>query len=100
MIVRHVGVQLDDWEKFDIFEVAKLSNGKPLQTVGLALFRRYSLFDKHSIDEEKLCSFLKVCTNFVAMPFRAISFSANGVCLLQQAKVCGDAWGLAHATGA
>ncbi len=53
-------VQLEDWEGFDLFRVARLTDGRPLQTVGLNLLRKRGLIGKLGLAEDKLSSFLQV----------------------------------------
>lgn len=53
-------LQLDDWCKFDVFKVAQLADGAPLQRVTLALLDRFDLVDKLHLDRGKLQSFLRV----------------------------------------
>lgn len=53
-------VQLDSWTTFDVFKVARLSNGKPLQKVVLALLDHFDLVAKLQLDRSKLVSFLRV----------------------------------------
>lgn len=67
MLMRHAGMQLDDWCEFDIFKVAALSNSRPLETVTLAILERFELVDKLHLDEAKLRSFLKVGVGAVAV---------------------------------
>ena len=55
-------LQLDQWEGFDIFEVARLSRGRPLQTVALAALQHFGLVEKLGLPLAKLSAFLQVCT--------------------------------------
>ncbi|GAB4821974.1 hypothetical protein N2152v2_009020 [Parachlorella kessleri] len=50
---------LEDWERFDVFEVARLTDGRPLQTVGLNLLRKRGLIAKLRLADDKLRSFLQ-----------------------------------------
>lgn len=50
---------MEDWEGFDIFRVAQLTEGRPLQTVGLNLLRKRGLIAKLRLPEDKLRSFLQ-----------------------------------------
>jgi len=45
--------QVDNWQ-FDAFELDEVTQGRPLSTLAFALFKRYSLTAKYSIDEDKL----------------------------------------------
>ena len=49
-----------DTYNFDVFDVANLTGGKPLFFVGTALFKKYDLLRKFSIDRAKLSNFLNV----------------------------------------
>ena len=50
--------QLDDWN-LDIFEVATLTQGKPLFFIGMALFKKYGMIDAFHLDKVKLSNFLR-----------------------------------------
>lgn len=54
--------QLVDWN-FDVFEVCKLTNNRPLFFLGLVLFRKNDLIRKFSIDKACLCNFLTAIEN-------------------------------------
>ena len=58
----HRWPQLDQWEGFDIFEVARLSRGRPLQTVALAALQHFGLVDKLGLPLAQLSAFLQVCS--------------------------------------
>ena len=49
---------LEDWERFDVFRVAQLTEGRPLRTVALHLLRRRGLVGRLGLPEDKLTSFL------------------------------------------
>lgn len=49
--------RVDDFD-FDVFEVVKLTSGKPLLFVGYVLFRKYNLFEKLKLNQSKLQNFL------------------------------------------
>lgn len=49
-----------DWNEFDVFAVARLSRGRPLQTVTWALLQHFDLIDSLSLPQDKLRRFLKV----------------------------------------
>ncbi|KAK9834015.1 hypothetical protein WJX81_002981 [Elliptochloris bilobata] len=51
--------KLDQWEGFDIFEVARLSRGRPLETVTLAALQRFGLVEKLRLPLAKLAAFLQ-----------------------------------------
>ena len=53
-------MQLDNWSTFDVFKVAALSLGKPLQKVTLALLNHFDLVGKLQLEQAKLTSFLEV----------------------------------------
>ncbi|KAG1677360.1 hypothetical protein FOA52_010739 [Chlamydomonas sp. UWO 241] len=46
------------WSEFDVFDVSKLSGGRPLQTIGLRAFKDMNLVEKLDLPEDKLRSFL------------------------------------------
>ena len=50
--------QLDDWESFDVFRLAELTDGRPLQTVALALLRKRGLIARLGLPEDRLRCFL------------------------------------------
>ena len=54
------GPQVLDWNDFDVFAVARLSRGRPLQTVTWALLQHFDLIDSLSLPQDKLRRFLKV----------------------------------------
>lgn len=61
-VQRQVDVLLEkilDWD-FNVFEVAELTNGRPLFFTSLALFTKHDLIRKFNIDEAKLRKFLSV----------------------------------------
>ena len=43
-----------------MFEVARLSRGRPLETVALAALQRFGLVDKLDLPPAKLAAFLRV----------------------------------------
>ena len=51
-------MQLEAWETFDVFTLARLTDGRPLQTVALALLRKRGLVARLGLPEERLRSFL------------------------------------------
>jgi hypothetical protein len=51
-------LQLEDWQGFDVFRVAQLTDGRPLQTVALALLRKRGLVARLGLPEDRLRSFL------------------------------------------
>ena len=53
-------MQIDVWNRFDVFQVANLSKGSPLETVTLALFSRHDLLDKLKIPFDRLQRFVRV----------------------------------------
>ena len=53
-------LQLDNWSTFDVFKVARLSHGKPLQKVTLALLDHFDLIGKLQLERTKVTSFLQV----------------------------------------
>ena len=55
-------LQLEQWEGFDIFEVARLSRGRPLQTVALAALQHFGLVEKLGLPPAKLSAFLQACS--------------------------------------
>ena len=59
-------LQVDDWGAFDVFKVAGLTQGRPLETVALAVLHRFDLVEKLQLPEAKLRAFLRV-RNALAM---------------------------------
>lgn len=55
-----VVAQILEWNKFDVFAVARSSKGRPLQTVTWALLQHYGLVEALDIPEDKLRRYLKV----------------------------------------
>lgn len=53
-------LQIDNWNRFDVFQVGNLSKGTPLETVTLALFARHDLLDKLKIPYDRLQHFVRV----------------------------------------
>ena len=51
--VLHVLSQVDEWA-FDSFELARVTEGRPLSTLGFALIRRSGITAKLRLDEGKL----------------------------------------------
>lgn len=49
---------LEDWEAFDVFRLAELTGGRPLQAVSLGLLRRRGLLARLCLPEERVRSFL------------------------------------------
>ncbi|KAL4441504.1 hypothetical protein ABPG77_002008 [Micractinium sp. CCAP 211/92] len=49
---------LEDWEAFDVFRLAELTGGRPLQAVALGLLRRRGLLSRLCLPEERVRSFL------------------------------------------
>jgi hypothetical protein len=58
--VMHMSLQIDNWNRFDVFQVGNLSKGKPLETVTLALFARHDLLEKLKIPYDRLEKFVRV----------------------------------------
>ncbi len=58
--VMHMSLQIDNWNRFDVFQVGNLSKGKPLETVTLALFARHDLLEKLKIPYDRLQKFVRV----------------------------------------
>ena len=56
----HMSLQIDSWNRFDVFQVGNLSKGKPLETVTLALFARHDLLEKLKIPYDRLEKFVRV----------------------------------------
>ena len=54
------GLQLDDWDHFDVFRVSELSQQRPLEAVTLAMYQRFQLIDKLRLPVGKLRAFLSV----------------------------------------
>lgn len=54
-------LQIDVWNRFDVFQVANLSKNAPLETVTLALFSRHDLLEKLKIPYDRLQRFVRVC---------------------------------------
>ena len=52
--------QVLDWNDFDVFSVARLSRGRPLQTVTWALLQHFDLIESLSLPPDQLRRFLKV----------------------------------------
>lgn len=52
-------LQIDVWNRFDVFQVANLSKGSPLETVTLALFSRHDLLEKLKIPFDRLQRFVR-----------------------------------------
>lgn len=52
-------LQIDNWNRFDVFQVGNLSKGKPLETVTLALFARHDLLEKLKIPYDRLQKFVR-----------------------------------------
>ncbi|DBA98108.1 hypothetical protein WJX77_006732 [Trebouxia sp. C0004] len=52
-------LQIDNWNRFDVFQVGNLSKGKPLETVTLALFTRHDLLEKLKIPYDRLQHFVR-----------------------------------------
>eukprot|EP00276_Gloeochaete_wittrockiana_P003395 CAMPEP_0184651034 /NCGR_PEP_ID=MMETSP0308-20130426/8591_1 /TAXON_ID=38269 /ORGANISM="Gloeochaete witrockiana, Strain SAG 46.84" /LENGTH=688 /DNA_ID=CAMNT_0027084951 /DNA_START=573 /DNA_END=2635 /DNA_ORIENTATION=+ len=50
--------KIQEWDSFDIFKVATITNGHPLYFVGMALFQQNDLIDTFRLDQERLCNFL------------------------------------------
>ncbi len=53
-------LQVDDWGAFDVFKVAALTRGRPLEAVALAVLHRFDLVEKLGLPEAKLRAFLRV----------------------------------------
>ena len=58
--IMHMSLQIDNWNRFDVFQVGNLSKGKPLETVTLALFARHDLLEKLKIPYDRLQKFVRV----------------------------------------
>lgn len=50
--------QLEDWEAFDVFRLADLTGGRPLQAVTLGLLRQRGLLARLGLPEQRVRSFL------------------------------------------
>ena len=51
--------ETENWN-FDVFDVHRATNGRPLLFLGMALFQKYDLVAKFKIDTQKLKKFLTV----------------------------------------
>lgn len=54
------GAQLGDWERFNVFRVAALSRGHPLETIAWALLQRLGLMESLALEGAKVRRFLRV----------------------------------------
>jgi len=53
-------MQVEDWDAFDVFKLASLAGGRPLEAVTLTVLHRFDLIDKLKLPEKKLRNFLQV----------------------------------------
>lgn len=53
-------MQLEDWERFNVFRVADLTRGRPLEAVTWALLQRLALLDSLPLDPIRVRAFLRV----------------------------------------
>lgn len=51
---------MGDWERFNVFRVADLSGGRPLEAVTWALLQRLDLLDSLALNQPKVRAFLRV----------------------------------------
>lgn len=63
-----VVAKIDEWS-FDVFEAVKLTSGRPLLFVGIALFRKYELFSKFGLNSGKVANFLTCIENGIHFVF-------------------------------
>ncbi len=70
--------QLEDWDGFDVFEVARLSRGRPLESVALAALQHFGLVEKLGLPAAKLSAFLRA-RPAPAPPAQA-PLHARGIC--------------------
>jgi hypothetical protein len=75
--LRTVLTRTEDWD-FDVFDICKITNNRPLLVIGLAMFKKYNLIEKFNISESKLSNFLKVIENgYQKMPYHNSSHAAD-----------------------
>ena len=55
-----LALQMDDWERFDVFAVDHLTHGHPLETVALAILQRFDLIAKLGLRQESVRKFCQV----------------------------------------
>lgn len=51
--------QIGVWDKFNVFDAAKASNGRPLTAVVMTVLEQLGLFTHFSIDRQKMLVFLR-----------------------------------------
>ena len=66
-VMHHVQIgeamkDLESWEHFNVFEVAKLVKGHILATVVFYALEHFDLFEKLDIPEDKFYNFVAVCS--------------------------------------
>ena len=80
-------LQVDDWGAFDVFKVASLTRGRPLEAVALAVLHRFDLVEKLGLPEAKLRAFLRASA---LSPLSALLFdiSMPNIVFLSPETVC------------
>ena len=53
-------LQIESWDEFDIFKVSKLTGGKPLEAVAMAVLEDFNLVSSLELNTAKLTRFIKV----------------------------------------
>ncbi|CAD7703794.1 unnamed protein product [Ostreobium quekettii] len=72
--------KLQSWEDFDVFKVETLTNGKPLETVAMAILEEFELVTKLNLDTAKLTKFFKaVEEHYLDNPYHNKTHAADVV---------------------
>eukprot|EP00462_Mataza_sp_D1_P018059 CAMPEP_0175139788 /NCGR_PEP_ID=MMETSP0087-20121206/11108_1 /TAXON_ID=136419 /ORGANISM="Unknown Unknown, Strain D1" /LENGTH=722 /DNA_ID=CAMNT_0016422859 /DNA_START=77 /DNA_END=2245 /DNA_ORIENTATION=+ len=68
---------MEEWE-YDLFDVVKETQGKPIQFLGAALFQKYGLIEHFKIDPQILTNFLRAAEKgYQAMPYHNCTHGAD-----------------------
>lgn len=71
---------LDSWTDFNVFRVAELTDGKPLQSVALSVMHRRNLLQPFRIDLQTLCNFLfDVELAYNPLPYHSSMHAADAI---------------------
>lgn len=75
--VMEVLLKVDDWS-FDIFELERVTNGRPLFHLGMALFEAYNIESAFDVNPQVLAQFLnKVESTYQKNPYHNSTHAAD-----------------------
>jgi len=91
---KHLEV-IEDWEKFDVFTVAELCEGRPLTVVAMKVFDNHDLLEKMQIPRRKMLGFLNAVETAYMKAGNPYHNSVHAADVVQSVSVFLFPWGVA-----